>query len=81
MGKIKIIICLMGVIFLVNTAHTNPNIMSANEARKALAALGISYGIDSYFKAVKDDDVNIVKLFHISGVDIDIQHTHINRYL
>ncbi len=66
-------------LFLINTNAISSSSLTPNEARKALAALGISYDTGSYFNAVRRDDVNTVKLFHFAGVDIDLRSPDYNN--
>ena len=51
----------------------NPPRLSPKEAKSVLSALGVSYDQEAFFKAVEEDDVRVVRLFHLAGLDVNVK--------
>jgi len=61
-----LILCLLiGVVQGQNLRKPSPV-----EAKRMLAALEIPFTLEAFFKAIEQDDVRAVHLFHAAGVDL-----------
>jgi len=45
--------------------------LNESQARAILSALDIPYSEEAFFKAIEEDDVRVVRLFHQGGVDLN----------
>lgn len=49
--------------------------VSPAEAKRVLSVLEVPFTVDAFFKAVEEDDVRVVQLFHIAGLDLSVQES------
>ncbi len=50
------------------------------EAKRILSDLGVPFSQEAFFKAIEQDDVRIVRLFHFAGLDLDMKHPPFTEY-